>query len=263
MTEGGGIIPRGDFFSLPGGFVASYVWASHVISGIILDTGCGYGYGADFLAESTANYVVGIDNDPSAIKFSHNNYTRQNLDFVLIDLTQIAIRKEKCDAVVSFEVFEHLTYTYRYLKEVANVLRIGGHFLLSTPNRCYTERFYVDGRSSNYYHIREYYPKEMERILSNFFEIRGIYRVFHPDDLLPDVDRSVRRRHSLEIKIPIKIRKLAPEPLKRLWQRCIGGSNGKYYGRYDEFRIERVTTIDQISCEFPTQIYDCVPFQRT
>ncbi len=54
-----------------------------------------------------------------------------------MDATRIILQPEAFDAVVSFEVFEHLRDPVGYLESISQVLKSLGMFFLSTPNRRY------------------------------------------------------------------------------------------------------------------------------
>lgn len=132
-TKGGSFRPTGDFFDLHGEHVARYVWAGQFLKNLrVLDAGCGHGYGSDYLAKRIATHVLGIDSDPSAISFALCNYTRHNLDFRVMDVTKILFPPESFDAIVSFEVIEHLSNVDNYLEGIYKTLKHGGVFIMST-----------------------------------------------------------------------------------------------------------------------------------
>ena len=58
------------------------------------------------------------------------------------------------DAVVSFQVIEHVPSVDAYLAEVARVLRPGGTFLCATPDR--VTRLFARQRPWNRWHLEEF-----------------------------------------------------------------------------------------------------------
>src|ERR1700726_1797209 len=96
-----------------------YLWAAPLVRGRrVLDLGSGEGFGAAILAESAAD-VVGTDVDQRTVEHSRLNYAGPNLQFELgtaVDLT--AHPDGSFDAVVAFEVIEHVLEQERVLAEV-------------------------------------------------------------------------------------------------------------------------------------------------
>jgi len=259
-NSGSGIVPKGeDFFNLPGGYVANYVWSKEFINGSILDVGCGFGYGTNFLAKNTSKPVIGIDNDKKAIKYAKEHYIGSNLTFLLADLNEVFF-EEKFDLIVSFEVIEHLSDANVYLQKIAEFLEDKSTFLLSTPNRKYTEQFYINGRNINFYHIHEYYPSELEELLQRYFKIAGKYRHYHPDLLLNKMNvEEIKKQWAREIKIPTWIRKKMPENIKDLGNKLLNAKKTHAHcGLYKEYHIEEVDDVMGISELYRTQIYRCV-----
>jgi len=99
----------------------------------VLETACGSGYGTRILA-SRARQVVGIDYSPLALDYARRHHGAANLRFVQMDCHQLSFPTASFDVVVSFEVFEHLENSDKYLAECRRVLRPGGRLMLSTPN---------------------------------------------------------------------------------------------------------------------------------
>jgi hypothetical protein len=70
------------------------------------------------------------------------------------------------DAVVSFETIEHFYEHDQFLAEVRRVLRPGGRFIVSSPER---DVYSPTGSNANPYHARELSRKEFVRFLRNSF----------------------------------------------------------------------------------------------
>lgn len=116
--------------------LARYQFASGLLTGSerILDAGCGTGYGPDLLSRKCAG-VVGVDYSFPAIQYAREHFQRGNLHFAQMDCCRLALDAAQFDAVISFEIFEHLEDPAKYLAECLRVLRPGGLMILSTPNR--------------------------------------------------------------------------------------------------------------------------------
>ena len=129
----------------------------------VLDAGCGVGYGAAFLAE-TARRVVGVDRSAEAIEYARERYARPNVVFVAGDVLELDTLDETFDVVCCFETIEHLRDQERFLRQVRNVLRAAGTFLVSTPRAEST-----GAGSLNPFHERELSASEFEELLGRHF----------------------------------------------------------------------------------------------
>lgn len=146
---------------------ARYVYARNFCDKrTVLDTGCGSGYGTAYLAH-TASRVVGIDNDPSAVRYANARYGAANIDYVAGNCQQLPFQRESFDAIVSFELIEHLPDAKAYLEEVRRVLTPNGVFVVSTPNKpIYHEHL---GDVNNPFHVREWEYQEFVALLRTYF----------------------------------------------------------------------------------------------
>lgn len=227
----------------------------------VIDVGCGHGYGSDYLAK-VAESVTGVDSDPEAIAFALRNYARRNLAFKLMDVSTLELLGDLFDTAVSFEVIEHLNEPRAYLSSVSKTLKNGGYFYLSTPNRKYTERFYVDDRPPNRFHVREYYPEEMEHLLEGFFTIKGVFSQLSTTGLEAIVEARTQqmRNYQKSFLIPMSVRKLVPDAVKSAWLN-LRGLDLRYWepvlnGKWKEYQIKE-TTVNQLDAKFPVQLYSC------
>ena len=75
----------------------------------VLDAGCGVGYGSAFLGEA-ARSVVGVDVSAEAIEYARTRYGGRNVEFAVGDLQQLERGDAEFDAIVAFEVIEHLPH---------------------------------------------------------------------------------------------------------------------------------------------------------
>ena len=117
---------------------------------VVLEAGCGEGYGADLLAGVAAR-VLALDHDAPTAAHAARRYPR--LDVARTDLVALPLRDGGCDSVVSLQVIEHLWEQERFLRECRRVLRPGGAVAVSTPNRV----TFSPGRDTplNPFHTRE------------------------------------------------------------------------------------------------------------
>jgi SAM-dependent methyltransferase len=130
--------------------------------GVVLEAGCGEGYGADMVAGVTER-VVALDYDAQAIAHVGSRYPR--VAAVRTNLVALPLRDSCADTVVSLQVIEHLWEQGRFLRECRRVLRPGGTLLLSTPNRI----TFSPGRETplNPFHTRELSAAELACLVAD------------------------------------------------------------------------------------------------
>jgi SAM-dependent methyltransferase len=135
----------------------------------VLDAGCGVGYGSAFLGES-ASSVVGVDVSEEAIDYARARYGGGDVVFAVGDLERLERGDGEFDAVVAFEVIEHLPHPELFVAEARRMLKPNGVLVISTPraNR-------GDERPDNPFHEREFAPDEFERLLRESFGHVEVY----------------------------------------------------------------------------------------
>jgi hypothetical protein len=148
-----------------------------------------------------------------------------------------------------------------YLEGISRVLKRGGLYVLSTPNKHNTIFFYRDGKSPNYFHVREYYPEELLELLRVNFSVEGLYVQF--DKTIPDAQLEVLRRtaaYTIDCPIPSSLRKIVPDAVKDLWLRHKHLSNmesGQPRGKWKNYVIERLDDPREIDARYPTVLLTC------
>jgi SAM-dependent methyltransferase len=141
-----------------------YHWAARLTAGRrVLDLGSGEGFGAAILAGHAAE-VLGVDVDERAVEHARLNYRRSNLDFErasALDLSQL--ESDRFDAVVAFEMIEHVADHDRMMAEIARVLRADGMLIVSTPDR----NLYSEATGQvNDFHEHELTVEELRSLLA-------------------------------------------------------------------------------------------------
>lgn len=109
--------------------------ARGLICGDWLDVGCAEGYWSVALAERGARTVVGVEVDPSLINAADLRPHPATVSFRVAPGEALPFPNETFDGVLVNEVLEHVADEKATLKEVARVLRPGGHLALFAPNR--------------------------------------------------------------------------------------------------------------------------------
>ncbi|GAY12336.1 class I SAM-dependent methyltransferase [Pseudonocardia sp. N23] len=139
---------------------AVYLALASRCRGVVVDAGCGEGYGADLVA-ATADRVLALDYDEPALRHVAARYPR--VAPARVNLVALPVATGVADVVVSLQVIEHLWEQEVFVAECARVLRPGGAFLVSTPNRL----TFSPGRDTplNPFHSREFAPAELSGLL--------------------------------------------------------------------------------------------------
>jgi len=124
----------------------------------ILDVGCGFGRNLAQLPQA-----IGIDITLPFLKTAHN-YVPNHL--IQADAYYLPFRDGEFDAVIMTEVIEHIDDQHQVIAEVARVLKRGGMFIISAPNRNISRFARIPG------HVHELTYREISQLLvSEGFEI--------------------------------------------------------------------------------------------
>lgn len=136
---------------------AAYEFAAARFAGLrVLDLGCGSGAGTALLARAGAR-AVGVDRVmPDA------RHRQDGASFCQADLSALPLCAHSFDAVVSFQVIEHLHDPAPFVRAIGELLAPRGAALLSTPNRQLSD-------GVNPYHVREYLDGELRDLLARHF----------------------------------------------------------------------------------------------
>jgi O-antigen biosynthesis protein len=148
-----------------------YLWARPLVAGRrVLDLGSGEGFGAALLAPAAAA-VTGVDIDERTVAHARANYG--DVDFRVGSATDLsAFADDAFDAVVAFEMIEHVAEQEQVLAEIARVLAPGGLLVMSTPERrAYTE----DREFHNPFHVRELTQAEFGDLLGRHFPAVALF----------------------------------------------------------------------------------------
>lgn len=190
---------------------ASYAFAKQYCAGnIVLDLGCGSGYGAARIGEE-AKRVEGVDVDAEAVAFAQRRYSRENVSFSQIKAGEsLPFSDASFDVVLSFQVIEHVWDDGNYLKEAHRVLRPGGVMVVVTPDRAL--RLLPGQRPWNRWHVREYSGAQLERKVSQFFDVAASLKMGAAWDIAGVEIRRYRRTKWLTLPFTLP---LVPDVLRR------------------------------------------------
>jgi SAM-dependent methyltransferase len=142
----------------------AYVEAAKRVGGRVLEIGTGTGYGIDIIAPNVEHFVT-MDKTHS----EELGAIPANVEFKEGVVPPIPFADESFDYVVSFQVIEHIDDDKEFVREIHRVLRKGGKFIVTTPNRPMS-------LTRNPWHVREYTSEELYMLLRGFesVECRGV-----------------------------------------------------------------------------------------
>ena len=98
----------------------------------ILEIGCGIGTIVAELAGQGRD-IRGTDISQVAIEYGRRKYPGIRLEVQPAE--ELAFEDGAFDAVLSFDLFEHITRIDRHVAEVRRLLKPGGYYLFQTPNK--------------------------------------------------------------------------------------------------------------------------------
>ncbi|HEV7487114.1 MAG TPA: class I SAM-dependent methyltransferase [Thermoanaerobaculia bacterium] len=159
---------------------------SFVRDKIVLDCGSGEGKGSKAIAMGKPRLLIAIDRSLPSVRLARG----ERIEPVAADTERLPVRGRLADVVVALEVIEHFANPEAFLTEAARVLRDGGTFICSTPNRIVRNPLSaLSDRPLNPWHLREWSPSEFRSLLST---------VFGEVELLAQQPQSVRMTRSFE-----------------------------------------------------------------
>ncbi|WP_234733111.1 class I SAM-dependent methyltransferase [Tellurirhabdus bombi] len=137
-----------------------YVEAAKIVSGNVLEIGCGWGRGLELLTQAASHYT-GIDKNLALIESLQKQYPQSR--FIQANIPPLSdLPDNTFDYIVTFQVIEHIENDDLFVKEAHRVLKPGGTLLLTTVNRLFS-------LTRNPWHVREYTAQELQALISRYF----------------------------------------------------------------------------------------------
>lgn len=169
--------------------IATYRFAEAYTQGKrVLDYGCGSGYGSAQVSRTAAS-VVAVDVAEEAVAYASSHFSHPNLSFQRVDPNRpLPFADASFDTVLSFQVFEHVADTGRYLAEIRRVLVPGGTLVLVTPDR--STRLLPGQKPWNRWHLHEYSKAELVAKISPLFDSLEVMGMTARADM---IDVEIRR----------------------------------------------------------------------
>jgi SAM-dependent methyltransferase len=151
-----------------------------------------------------ADRVLAFDVSESAIAEAQGRHGRPNLVYTFGDATSLPVPSGSVDTYVSLETIEHVDQVQTYLAEATRILKPGGQFICSTPNREVTNPGKgLDSRPANRFHLREYDFTEFRALLAAHFHSVRMYGMNPLPKWLPALLATLNR--SGESHLPTRL----------------------------------------------------------
>ena len=198
----------------------AYYRATELVEGDILEVGTGMGYGVEVIAPKATRYIS-IDK-----VLPKNPLQLENCDYYEMEVPPIGFENSAFDAVVSFQVIEHIEKDIDFVREVARVLRTGGRFVVSTPNAPMS-------LTRNPWHVREYNADELRNLLECHFSKVEAYGVVGNEKVMEYYRknrRSVRKITRFDVfdlqhRLPRVLLQIPYDILNRINRRALHKKN--------------------------------------
>jgi len=213
----------------------AYLEAAKIVSGDVLEIGAGEGYGIKHIAPKADTYLT-IDKHPVHIDPEYTNVTFRQMN--IPPLADIA--DESFDFVVSFQVIEHIEADDKYVSEIHRVLRPGGKFIVTTPNKKMSI-------TRNPWHVREYTIQELVDLLGAKFsnvDPKGVFGNQKIMDYYNKNKESVQKITRFDIfdlqhKLPRQILQIPYDILNRMNRKKLLNQNNSLVSdiHYEDYSI--------------------------
>jgi 2-polyprenyl-3-methyl-5-hydroxy-6-metoxy-1,4-benzoquinol methylase len=142
-----------------------------------LDVGCGDGV-LLYKIRKLGGDIVGLDTSETGLQLAKEQLeTRGVLSTRLINSScyEMPFDDGRFDYVTSVELIEHLQDVNRFLREVRRILRPGGWFVCTTPNRKENQ---APDTVRDPFHVHEFSPAELSKTLSKVFKTTEVYGAY-------------------------------------------------------------------------------------
>jgi len=141
----------------------------------ILEIGCGIGTVVNELS-SKGHDIIGIDISSEAIEYGRKKYSDIRLEVQAAET--LPYEDASFEAVLSFDLFEHIAAIDKHISEVRRVLRPDGYYLFQTPNRYSNiiyETLWTKSLQWRQYHPSLHSPGQLRRRMARHgFETRFV-----------------------------------------------------------------------------------------
>ena len=140
----------------------------------VLDLACGAGFGTRILSKTIDSFdelpseksqLIAGDLNPSTLQYSKNQNQDLEVNWQILDATDISLPDSSIDFFTCFETLEHVSSLDTALREFARILAPNGIGFFSTPQNCFGEI------PLTWWHEKEFSFQEIYDAISVHFKI--------------------------------------------------------------------------------------------
>ena len=186
----------------------------------VLEIGCGDGYGTFHFSKKVQS-IIGLDISKKIVNHARDKYPQSNCKFQDFNGCNLPFEDESFDLVISFQVIEHVKDVDFYLQEIKRVLRRGGSFVVTTPNRSY--RLAPGEKPFNRFHLREYDSLEFKDVLKKSFSDLELLSISASNEIYKHEKKKYEKK--LSSMDPLGLRHFFPSFLKRKIKSILTNNN--------------------------------------
>jgi SAM-dependent methyltransferase len=190
----------------------------------VLEVGFGEGYGTSMLSGACKD-IVGLDVSDEVAQYANNKYGNDHCRFESYDGQKFPFPDGTFDAVVSFQVIEHVTDDAGFVAEIHRVLRDQGRAYITTPNR--ETRLKPGQRPWNRFHLREYDQTHLAGTCGQAFGEVEVMGVIANDEVMRLEAKRIHQGPLLRLALGLGVRKMIPESLDPFVARMMGRLRGQ------------------------------------
>jgi len=205
-------------------FVYEHVKAQLKATDRVLEVGFGEGYGAGLLSTG-CGHIVALDVNQAIVDYANNKYGNEQCVFQYYDGHRFPFDDSVFDAVVTFQVIEHIEDDAGFVREIHRVLKDGGLAYITTPNR--ETRLKPGQRPWNRFHVREYHQAHLGEVCMGSFDEVEVLGISGSDDIMQREAKRIRQGPLLRLALSMGLRKLIPESLDPVVARLAGRLRGQ------------------------------------
>ncbi len=172
--------------------------------GRVLEIGTGTGYGIETLSPVCQSLTTVDKHQPSSLATLPDN-----VQFHRSKVPPLEFPAASFDFVVAFQLIEHLRDDFGFLSEVQRVLKHGGQFIVTTPNRTMS-------LTRNPWHVREYSPGELNSLMESRFDRVEALGVFGNERAMEYYERNKAGVDRITRLDPLRLRDRLPRWMLRV-----------------------------------------------
>jgi SAM-dependent methyltransferase len=160
---------------------------------VVLDAGCGTGYGAALLGRR-ASRVAGVDLDPASIRYAQRHFAGKTIEFRTLDIQHLPFDSE-FDLVVSSNALEHLDEPGLFVAGARRALVAGGVLIVAVPP-IFTEHD-LHAHGDIHYHRANLRVAEWASLLGESFAVEYFVHIAR-EGVAPDFRSNKTSRLTLQ-----------------------------------------------------------------